>query len=141
MTAPIEPTTSPGAERPTGRAPEERDDLTVASGECDPRLTFANERTFLAWNRTALAVIVGGLAVAQFLKVGFGGAQLLVALPLIALGAVMSLHSYRVWQRNDRALRLGRPLPPARLPRVLVYAVAALAVVAAALAIVQVATR
>jgi putative membrane protein len=141
MTAPTESATKPGAERPADRAAEERKDLADASGECDPRLTFANERTFLAWNRTALAVIVGGLAVAQFFKVGFGGAQLLIALPLIALGAAMSLHSYRVWQRNDRALRLGRPLPPGRLPRVLVYAVAALAVVAAALAIVQVATR
>jgi putative membrane protein len=141
MTAPTESTTKPGAERPAGHAAAERGDLADPSAEPDPRLTFANERTFLAWNRTALAVIVGGLAVAQFLKVGFGGAQLLVALPLIALGAVMSLRSYRLWQRNDRALRLGRALPPSGLPQVLVYAVAALAVVAATLAILQVATR
>ena len=33
----------------------------------DPRFTFANERTFLAWNRTALALIAAGLAAAQFL--------------------------------------------------------------------------
>jgi putative membrane protein len=36
----------------------------------DPRFSFANERTFLAWSRTALALIAGGLAVSQLLKVG-----------------------------------------------------------------------
>ena len=38
--------------------------------EPDARFTFANERTFLAWSRTALALIAGGLAVSQLLKVG-----------------------------------------------------------------------
>ena len=36
--------------------------------EPDPRFTFANERTFLAWSRTALAlVVVAGLGVVQLL--------------------------------------------------------------------------
>ncbi|HSD79844.1 MAG TPA: DUF202 domain-containing protein, partial [Solirubrobacteraceae bacterium] len=34
----------------------------------DPRFTFANERTFLAWNRTALALIAGGIALAELVK-------------------------------------------------------------------------
>jgi Predicted membrane protein len=33
--------------------------------EPDPRFTFANERTFLAWSRTALALVVAGLGVVQ----------------------------------------------------------------------------
>jgi hypothetical protein len=35
--------------------------------EPDPRYTFANERTFLAWSRTALALVVAGLGVVQLL--------------------------------------------------------------------------
>ena len=33
--------------------------------EPDARFTFANERTFLAWNRTALGCVVAGLAVSH----------------------------------------------------------------------------
>jgi putative membrane protein len=105
----------------------------------DPRFTFANERTFLAWNRTALALIVGGLAVVQFLKIAFGGAQLIVALPLIGLGGAISYASYRLWQDNERALRRGEPLPRSVLPRVLVYSVIGIGAVASALAIAQIA--
>jgi putative membrane protein len=104
--------------------------------EPDPRFTLANERTLLAWNRTALAVIAGGLAVAQFLRVGRAGARLAVALgmALILVGAFLSAASYRNWQRVELALRLGQPLPTSALPRILVYAVAFVAAGAIALA-------
>jgi putative membrane protein len=85
-----------------------------------------------------LAVIAGGLAVARFLNVGVSGAQLGVALPLIAFGALLSYRSFRHWQRNERALRLAEPLPHSMLPSVLVYGVGTFAVAAAALAILQV---
>jgi putative membrane protein len=99
----------------------------------DPRFTLANERTYLAWTRTSLAVIAGGLAAAQFLKVG---APLAVALGMtvIALGASLSFSSYAHWQRNEHALRFGQPLPPSVLPRLLVYLVAMVAIAAFALA-------
>jgi putative membrane protein len=105
--------------------------------EPDPRFTFANERTFLAWNRTSLALIAGGIAVAQFLKLGFHGARLIIALPLIGLGVFTSVGSYRLWQRNERALRLGEPLPRTALREILVYGVAIFAIAAGALAVVQ----
>jgi len=111
--------------------------LSEAGREPDPRFKFANERTYLAWSRTALALIVGGLAVAQFVKVSAAGTQLIVALPLIALGGYLSLRSYRHWQNNERALRLAEPLPASSLPRVLLYGIATFAVAAAALAVIH----
>ena len=58
----------------------------------DPRFTLANERTYLAWNRTALALIGGGLAAGQLLDFDSRTARLVVALPPIALGLVLALH-------------------------------------------------
>ena len=103
MSTPTEPgTTSPEpSDDPTSatrtandRPGRRRSAVTDVGTDPDPRFTLANERTFLAWNRTALALIAGGLAVAQFLKFGIGGGRLILALPLIALGAAMSLSSY-----------------------------------------------
>ena len=56
----------------------------------DPRFTFANERTFLAWNRTALALIGGGLAAGQLLDFDSEAVRLLVALPPVLLGGVLA---------------------------------------------------
>jgi len=54
----------------------------------DPRFSFANERTFLAWIRTALALIAGGLAITQLLpSFGFTGGRRFLGLPLMAVDA------------------------------------------------------
>jgi putative membrane protein len=63
----------------------------------DPRFTFANERTFLAWIRTAMALIGGGRAAGQQLEFHSDAARLGVALPPIVLGALVALTSYRRW--------------------------------------------
>jgi putative membrane protein len=102
----------------------------------DPRFTFANERTFLAWNRTALALIGGGLAAGQLLDFDSELVRLLVALPPIGLGGVLALTSYRRWEANERAMRLRQPLPTIGPPRFVPPAIAALAVVIAVLVIV-----
>ncbi len=47
--------------------------LEQTGSDPDSGLTFANERTFLAWNRTALALIAAGLAAAQLLKFNLHG--------------------------------------------------------------------
>ena len=77
----------------------------------DPRFTLANERTYLAWNRTALALIGGGLAAGQLLDFDSRATRLIVALPPIVLGLALALMSYRRWEANERALRLDEPLP------------------------------
>jgi putative membrane protein len=104
----------------------------------DPRFTFANERTFLAWNRTALALIAGGLAAAQLLDTS---TRLVLAVPLILFGGVLAAVSYRRWRASERALRLGEPLPGSVLPAVLTGVIAVAAVAALVLAIVHVLTR
>lgn len=99
--------------------------------EPDARFTFANERTFLAWNRTALALIATGVAATQLLPkfdIVFG--RRILGLPLIALGAVLALTSYRFWQRNERALRRRQPLPRSPMPLVLAIGIGIVAVIA-----------
>jgi putative membrane protein len=105
--------------------------------EPDARFTFANERTFLAWHRTALALVVAGLAIVQFLPpfpgVPFG--RQLLAVPLIILGGVLSAASYLEWVRHQRALRRGEPLGASVLPRILAVAITVLAVAAVVLSL------
>ena len=127
----------PRRDTPSARLEVANGDPSVHQEAPDPRVSFANERTFLAWNRTALALIAGGLAVSQLLKVSFGGAALTVALALVAFGAFMSFTGYRHWQRNERAIRLGQPIMPSALPRFLSCGVAGFAVAAAALTILR----
>jgi putative membrane protein len=111
--------------------------------EPDARFTFANERTFLAWNRTALALVVAGLAIAQLLPpfpgVPFG--RHLLAVPLICLGAIVSIAGYLEWRRDQRALRLGRPLPPSLLPRILAVSISGIAVAATVVMLLSAARR
>jgi putative membrane protein len=116
---------------------------TGDGSEPDARFTFANERTFLAWNRTALALVVAGLAVAQLLPpfpgVPFG--RHLLAVPLIALGAILAVAGYLDWQRNQRALRHGQPLPRSPLPRILATSITAMAIIAAVLILLSAALK
>ena len=106
--------------------------------EPDARFTYANERTFLAWNRTALAFVVAGLAIIQLLPPfpGVPGGRHILAVPLITLGAIVPVASYLEWTRNQRAMRRGEPLPRSPLPRILSGVIAAVAVAAAVLVLV-----
>lgn len=99
--------------------------------DIDPRFSYANERTFLAWNRTALALIGVGLAVANLLPpFEFAWGRRMIALPLIALGGLVSLVSLTEWIGNERAMRRGERLPGSRLPLLLAVVVGAVAAVA-----------
>ena len=88
-----------------------RDDPSEGS-EPDYRFTLANERTFLAWVRTALALLAGGVLLHQFTAT-LGPRALLVAVS-VALGVVaaaLSVVAYTRWRSNEIAMRHHRPLP------------------------------
>jgi putative membrane protein len=105
--------------------------LRSVGKEPDARFTYANERTFLAWNRTALALIATGVAATQLLpELNFDFGRRLLGLPLIAMGALLAVVSYRRWDGNERAMRLGEPLPPSPLPRLLAFGIGIVAVLA-----------
>ena len=109
--------------------------------EPDERFTLANERTYLAWIRTAMALVGGGLAAGQLLEFDSDVARLAVALPPIALGAILALTSYQRWQANQRALRTGAPLPSGGPPRILAAGIAVLAVVVATIVVIDALSR
>jgi inner membrane protein YidH len=107
--------------------------------EPDARFTFANERTFLAWSRTALALVVSGLAIAQLLPPfpGVPWGRHVIGTPLILLGCAVSVISYSEWRTSQRALRHGQPLPRSRLPQILAIAITAIGLAAAVIALVS----
>ena len=78
----------------------------------DYRFSLANERTFLAWVRTALAVLAGGVLLQQFsTKLEPQIVVLAVSMLLCILAAVMCLQAYSRWRSNEIAMRLGQKLP------------------------------
>ncbi len=102
----------------------------------DYRFTLANERTFLAWVRTALALVAGGLAAIHLIPDALGSEVLGVL--LLALAFLTAVSSYVRWSRIENALRANATLPHSRIPQIIAYAVALVAVVTAGLFIIQV---
>ena len=90
----------------------------------DVRFSYANERTFLAWIRTALGLITAGLAITQLLPpFDVAGGRRLIGLPLIALGVIVAVFSLHSWRANELAMRQRRPLPSSPLPAVVAVVV------------------
>jgi putative membrane protein len=106
-----------------------------AGEDPDPRFTLANERTFLAWVRTSLAMLAGGVALHALTTHGPHGLRTALAVGLIALGALVAVGSFLRWARVEHAMRTRQPLPSFGLG---LAVTAALVVVAALLVVVLV---
>jgi putative membrane protein len=92
----------------------------------DTQAELANERTYLAWLRTGLALVAAGVAAERVLPAeGILWARQLVGVTLILAGVVTAALAQSRWQNVDRALRGGRPIPHP----ILGYLVAAVIVV------------
>ncbi|WP_427018455.1 YidH family protein [Pseudarthrobacter sp. P1] len=78
----------------------------------DYRFSLANERTFLAWIRTALALLAGAVALDQLApQFAPGVLRVLLCLALAGIGAVLAIVSYRRWSAQEQAMRHNRELP------------------------------
>jgi putative membrane protein len=117
------------------REPGPGDDGT----EPDPRFTFANERTFLAWSRTALALVVAGLGIVQLLPPfpGVPWGRHVLGVPLIVFGAVVAVSAYAEWVKSQWAMRHGKPLPRSVMPKILTVLIFAMAVISAVVVLVS----
>lgn len=79
----------------------------------DPRFTFANERTFLAWIRTGLGFLAAGVAIAALsdLNTALSLPAHLAAIILIVCGVLCAVGGLIRWARAERAMRLNQSLP------------------------------
>jgi putative membrane protein len=108
--------------------------------EPDARFSLANERTFLAWLRTALALIAGAVAVhAPAVDLDLW-VKTIASLVLLAAAGLAVAQSWRRWHAVERAIRTGTPLPGFGGPTMLAGALGIL-VVGAVVAVIVVAVR
>lgn len=111
--------------------PGRRRPLAEIGTDPDYRFTLANERTFLAWIRTSLALIAGGVALVQLAPLlGERWIRLTLGTALILLAVVLAALSHRRWYRNERAMRLGRALRPTPLTVVLAIGISVIGLAA-----------
>ncbi|MCS0496494.1 DUF202 domain-containing protein [Ancylobacter sp. MQZ15Z-1] len=109
--------------------PQERSRWWERGIRPDYRFSLANERTFLAWIRTALALIAGATAVDQFAShLGPAHLRLALSLVLFCAGGWLGAMAYTRWERAEQAMRHEADLPRSRLLPVLSAFTAFLAV-------------
>ena len=87
--------------------------------EPDVRFTLANERTLLAYQRTAIGLIAAAVAVVHFLdRQGFA---ITLAAILLLSGGVAAVGGYQRYRAADRAIREGRALPAGQTPMIITF--------------------
>jgi putative membrane protein len=106
----------------------------------DTRFTLANERTFLAWTRTSLALVAGAVAVhSPFFELDTWVSNL-ASLWLLVLAALCVAQAWLRWRAVEKAIRTGSQMPGFGAPALLAVAVGVL-IVSVAVGVVVVAVR
>lgn len=106
--------------------------LLPGGEEPDPRFSLANERTFLAWIRTAMALLAGGIAIEAFaIDIFEPAVRKGISLLLLVLGMFVSGGAFMRWLGVERAMRHSRPLPMPLIAPVLGLGAAVSAIVLA----------
>lgn len=96
--------------------------------EPDYRFSLANERTFLAWMRTALALLAGGVLLHQFAhSVGPNWLRLAVSAGLVLMAGAVAPLGWCQWRDYQIAMRHNRSLPRSALIPFLSWSVLLLA--------------
>jgi putative membrane protein len=95
--------------------------------DVDIRFLLANERTMLAWLRTALTLMAGGVALVQL--AGDRPVLQAVGVGLLVLGSVGGLVGYARFRATGRAIRAGQLPVTGHGPTLMTAGVVALAAV------------
>ena len=104
--------------------------------EPDYRFTLANERTFLAWQRTALGLLAASVAVVRLVPdLTTTGTRQVLGILLAMLAAITAGVGVRRWRQVDRAVRSGTPLPRQPTPAYLGLGLVVICLLTLALAI------
>jgi inner membrane protein YidH len=115
--------------------------IRQVNDEPDYRFTLANERTFLAWQRTALGLLAAMVAMLQFVPgPAVQGMQYILSTVLGMLAIVSTGAGLLRWRQVDRAIRRTERLPHNRTPALLASGLAGLGLVGSVLAIVKAVT-
>lgn len=104
----------------------------------DYRFSLANERTFLAWVRTALALLAGAVALDQLApEIAPTVIRVILCVVLAIIGAVLAIVSYRRWAHQEQAMRKDAELPHSWLMLGMTVVVSVAAIVFAVLILVR----
>ncbi|WUH96946.1 DUF202 domain-containing protein [Spirillospora sp. NBC_00431] len=116
-------------QRPKSRAGRWTDRLLAEGSDPDPRFSLANERTFLAWIRTALALIAAGIGLALAGDLVEAPLRHVLAVGFAVAGAAVAAFAFGRWLRTERALRRAETIPPPALAPIMSYGLAVAAIV------------
>lgn len=93
------------------RPPRRPHHVYDAGQEPDPRFSLANERTFLAWIRTSLAIVAGAVALHSLKVPDTTWVRQVLVVALLLIACLVALTASNRWARTERAMRLREPLP------------------------------